>query len=176
MANKTRTTYQIIDTIPDVIRTTIPLVDIITVGVYFTTSSLQLGYDIIKDIKGSKKLFSKKTERMKGKDIELEKIIILSDVEKKLREREQVLETIKSHFVKKEAYELLEELSEQGYYFDKSRLSKSFSIVRKIEVVKNAKDLKTRVVYAYPEHANTIAKIFGTKKIKSFVKSNLTKK
>ena len=168
--NSRRTTYQIVDNIPDIIRTEIPLIDLFSVGIYYLTAPFYLIYRAVKNKESIKAMFKrKKRETFKGREKSYALNFSLDNVEFNFSDKEKILRTTNTYFEKKEAIELLKELDSQGFKFDRKRLSKSFSIKRKVEIIEGEADTETRVLYSYPQYADKISKIFKIKEIKKWI-------
>lgn len=165
-----RITYQIIDSFPNAIRTSIPLIDIPVVGLYFITAPFYIFLRTIINKESIKGLFNRKKEFINGKEKSYSINFSLDDLPE-LKDEDKIVRTENVYIEKDEAKKIVAQLKDAGYDIDSLELSSFFTVKRKTEEVKSSTHLdeKIRILYSCPEYANTLAKVFYIKQLKKLL-------
>lgn len=166
MAFKQKTTYEIIDYHPKILITDIPILDIISLSIYYIGTPFYLIYRKITKKEAFNNFFIKrKSEEFKGGEqrysFSLNQNNELIDVD-----TSSVLNTKIIYHYDKHAIKLLKFLIEEGIEFNTNLLSDKFFIKERIEYFdsNSSVNTKTEIIFSFPEFAEKIAKFFKIKK------------
>jgi len=146
------TYYEIIETIPSILKSRIPLIYIIRLSLYIPSLFLLYLKGLFKGDFSFKNILSK-TESYLGKE---ENKYIEKDLDEIERE---VLRTESFYFNENDSKEILKNLIKEGYEIDLDQLSFPFRLKTRVEFIKNATEDKIFIVKSYPKIAKTIKKI-----------------
>lgn len=159
-------TYEIIETIPSVLKTNIPLIDVFSYSIYFISSFFYLLYKGIKDINYIKAFFSNKRKvSFEGAENKTASIFDLNGFKKEFK-KDGIIKTEIIYYEKKEALVLLNDLIRKGYKIDLDKLSSSLIIKEKKEFYADNIEKKEEVLISTPFLAEKISKILFLDKLK----------
>ncbi len=152
----TKTTYEIVEDIPKILKTGVPLMDIFTLGAYFITLPFYFLYQKFKN----KATFTWKPKKMEF-DHKENPVLVNYDLLGKIDEddNKSVIKTTINFLYKKEAKEKIKFLIKKGYNIPLIDLN-SFYIREKIEINSVEEDDVEIVRFSYPEYAFKLAKFF----------------
>lgn len=166
MEFKIKKTYEIIDYQPKVLITNIPIIDIISLSIYYIGTPFYLIYRKLKNNEPFNNFFRKKTSDVfKGGETRYSISSDLNDNQIDI-DTSSVLNTEIYYHYDNKAYLILKELICSGSNIKMDVLSKKFFIKERIEFydINSSVNNETEVIFSYPEFAAKIAKILHLKK------------
>lgn len=161
-------TYEIIETIPSILKTKIPLVDIISYSAYFVSSPFYIIYKGIKDKNYFKAFFSnKKKLAFDGAENKTAIIVDLEGMKKEFK-KIGILKTEIIYHENKDSVIMLKELLAKGYKINVKNLNPSFIIKEKTEYYNSEEEIdkKEEVLISTPFLAEKIANILHLSSIR----------